>query len=61
MRDRNAGIGRCGNGRSNTGNDLKRDVCIGERNRFFSASPEDIRVASLETNNNLTGFGMLDK
>jgi hypothetical protein len=54
VRYRNPGVGRRGNSRCNAGNDLEGERRFGERLRFFTASAEHQRVASLESNDALS-------
>ena len=48
MRDRDAGIGRSGNGRRDARHNLEGDAATGQCQCFLSAAPEDEGVAALE-------------
>ena len=61
MRHRNAGIGRHGNGAGDAGDDVKRQMRLGERQGLFASSTKEHRVAALEPHDGLAGFRKADE
>jgi hypothetical protein len=57
----NTGIGRGGNCSGHPGNDLEFNPGRGQRFRFFSSSPQDKRIASLQPHNHVASVGSFNQ
>jgi hypothetical protein len=60
VRDRDAGVGRGGDPRSDPRHDLERHAGGGESLGFLAAAPEDHRVAALQPHDAAPGPRALD-
>ena len=61
MRDRNARIGRSSDGRSHSGNDLKRACRVGKGLGLLAAASKQKGIPALEPHNGLPSTGLLDE
>ena len=61
MGDRDAGVGRSGDGRRHARHHLEGDAVAGQLQRFLAAAPEDEGVAALEPRHPQPGLRLFDQ